>query len=632
MKNITKIFRLITFVTLIFQLISCELNALDPLENDITDPNAYTLPRAIFMGTTVKISGTFIVRTDSSSLYLRSVSSATSTADIPVEIPFNGITGWTVSFKVPSSGEIPEGRYHLVVKRGNNEYIIKRKLAAMSVFANESFNREPIEGDNIIVSDCKIDKQGTDMYGAGDEIILKGIGFSPTDSLYFDTSRPAFSASPHLITDTEARFIVPSGLNEGIATLRFSNMPVYSIPTGYKPSFISLNGIKFGKPITGVSNIILPAGNAKAGEIITIKGTGFTSGDKVVIRANGVAEEVNINETALPDLSFSLPTLADGKKSQILLKRQGYSNLHLGFIAATSDQKNSYISNVSIPTNLPSGLQGKALTFTINGSGFITGDKIILGTTVLTTTSVTTSSITVSTPAANTPIGEYNVLLRRGTQPDELIGKVNVVTAPRLFEYAEGGIVFWLDSKNPVKGMVCAVKDATPSNNINDSELSKVIFGIHTNAQGIVLPATSLAKAIGTGAANTQSILEIQKEFAKAAIFCDTLVVESNSTTSYNDWYIPSIDELTEMFRVRASINTAALVAGRGGEAFNVQASTTQSAPGKLPIAGYMSSSAFTFSRIWAHSFQNANQKPTAYPKINYFRLRPVRSFDLSPN
>jgi hypothetical protein len=62
-----------------------------------------------------------------------------------------------------------------------------------------------------------------------------------------------------------------------------------------------------------------------------------------------------------------------------------------------------------------------------------------------------------------------------------------------------------------------------------------------------------------------------------------------------------------------------------------VQAYTTQSNPGKIPIAGYMSSSAVTFSRIWAHSFQNANQKPTAFLKTNYFRLRPVRSFDLTP-
>jgi hypothetical protein len=627
---INKLKQAATVLLVALAFVGCELNALDPMTNEIPDPNAYTLPRAVFMGTTIKISGSFIVSSDSTSMFLRPVTDSSGASDVKVEVPTRSINGWTASFKVPAVGVIAEGKYNLIVKRGDKTFVIKRTLAAVSVFANESFDRTPIPGDEIIVSNCTIDKQGTAIYGAGDEIILKGIGFSNTDSLYFDPARPAFSAAPYKVTANEARFIVPAGLAEGTATLRFSNMPVYSTATGYKPSYISLAGVKFGKPITDVTNVTLPAGSVTAGSSIKITGSGFASGDKVVIRTDGLAEELTIDEMALPDLSFNLPTSANGKKIQVLLKREGFSNLNLGFLSANSEQTNSFVNNVSMPTHLPSGLQGKSLSFVINGTGFVAGDKIALGTTVLTTSSITSTSITVATSAANTAVGTYDIILRRGTQPDELLGTVNVIAAPRLFEYAEGGIVYWLDSKNPVKGLVCHVKDATPSNNITDAELSKVIFGIHT-LNDVVLPATSLNKAIGTGAANTLSILEIQKEYAKAAIFCDTLLVQMDSLSSYGGWYIPSIDELSEIFKVRASINTAALVAGRGGQSFNVQASTTRSNPSKIPIAGYMSSSALTFSRIWAHSFQNANQKPTAFLKTNYFRLRPVRSFDLTP-
>ena len=137
-------------------------------------------------------------------------------------------------------------------------------------------------------------------------------------------------------------------------------------------------------------------------------------------------------------------------------------------------------------------------------------------------------------------------------------------------------------------------------------------------------------KAIGTGATNTKSILEVQKENAKAAIYTDTLTTQMN-TLSYTDWYLPSIGELTELFKARTGVDVAALVTGRGGEKFNIQVSTTQSAPGKIPIAGYMSSSAVTFSRIWAYSFQNANQKPTAFLKTNYFRVRAIRSYNHTP-
>lgn len=627
---IKRIQQIIPLLALIFALTGCGLNALDPMTNEIPEPNAYTLPRAVFMGTTIKISGTFIVSSDSTALFLRPVSDTSGASDVKVEVPLNGITGWTVMFKIPDNGLIAEGKYNLIVKRADKTYSIKRTLTSMSVFANESFNRTEIPGDEIIVSKCIPDTTATRCFAAGDEIVLKGIGFSMSDSLYFNPSKPDLRAAPVKVTETEAHFVVPAGITAGSPALRFSNMPVYSVPTGYRPSYITISGLKFDKAISDVSNVVLPASVVVAGSAVTISGSGFKTGDRIVLSVNGLNETVSIDETALPNLKFTLPSAYAGKTLQVFLSRTGIPLFSLGFITTDVTKKNSMISNVVLPKYIPSGLQGKALSFLIKGTGFITGDKILLGTTVLTSTSVTSTSILVTTAAANTAEGIYTVKLRRGQLPDETMGEVQVISAPRQFEYAEGGIVYWLDMENPVKGLVCHVKDAIASNNVTDTELSKTIFGIHTTTSGVILPATSLNKAIGTGAANTQSILSVQKEFARAAIFCDTLVTKTG-TKEYNDWFLPSIDELVELFRVRASVNAAATVTGRGGENFNVQSSSTQSNPGKIPVAGYMSSSAFTFSRIWGQSFQNDAQKPAAFPKTNYFRVRAVRSYNLTP-
>lgn len=625
-KHIIKSIQLILTILLVSTLMaSCEMDAIVPMSNVVPDPKAYTLPRAVFMGTTEKISGSFIVAADSNSIYLRPVIDPSGATDVKLTVPFNGIKSWTVSLMIPASGVIPAGRYNLVVKREGKTFLIKRTLAAMSVYVNESFSRDPIIGDEIIVSDCTMDSQGASQYGVGDEIILKGIGFSASDSLYFSAT---IRSAPSFVTDSNAHFIVPAAATFGTATLKFSNKPIYTLPTGYTPSFKSFAGVVIAKSLIGITGVSLPAAPVTAGSAVLISGVGFAAGDRVVVRENGKSETLSIDETALPKLSFILPATFPGKSIQVLLLRASAPLFSLGFITTDATKQNSFIGNVSMPANIPSGLQGKALSFVINGSGFMSGDLILLGTTVLTTTSINNSSILVNTTAANTAIATYNVKLRRGNLPDQLLGTVNVVTAPRLFEYAQGGIVFWLDPTNPLKGMVCHVKDAVASTSTSDTELTKVIFGVRTSSDGTTLPASSLNKAFGSGAVNTQSIKDIQGVNSTAAFYCDTLKT-TMSGVAYGNWYIPSIKELEAMCTVRTSINSAATISGRGGVAFNSQSATTTSTPGKVIISGYMSSSAYTFAHIWSCNF-NSTQTNAAF-KTNYFRLRAVRSYDLKP-
>ena len=100
--------------------------------------------------------------------------------------------------------------------------------------------------------------------------------------------------------------------------------------------------------------------------------------------------------------------------------------------------------------------------------------------------------------------------------------------------------------------------------------------------------------AIGTGQANTTTIVEKQGAGSYAAKLCHDLTVGG-----YNDWFLPSKDELNKLY-----INKVAI----GGFAAN----------------GYWSSSGLALS-AWGQDFGNGLQ--TDYYKGNAYRVRAVRAF-----
>jgi hypothetical protein len=97
---------------------------------------------------------------------------------------------------------------------------------------------------------------------------------------------------------------------------------------------------------------------------------------------------------------------------------------------------------------------------------------------------------------------------------------------PIIGDFRDGGIVFWVDGNGG--GLVCA-----------PTEQSTGIPWWNGS-----FPTTGAnASQIGTGQANTTAIVAAQGAGSYAAQFCDDL-----NLNGYNDWFLPSKDELNLMY------------------------------------------------------------------------------------
>jgi hypothetical protein len=118
---------------------------------------------------------------------------------------------------------------------------------------------------------------------------------------------------------------------------------------------------------------------------------------------------------------------------------------------------------------------------------------------------------------------------------------------------------------------------------------------MYTEAQGT---------EIGTGQANTTAIISEQGEGSYAAKVCDNYTIGA-----YSDWFLPSKDELNQMFVNKAAINATAIA--NGGTAFS----------GSL----YWSSSEIGADVVWIQIFSNGTQNIVF--KNSFYRVRAVRAF-----
>ena len=115
-------------------------------------------------------------------------------------------------------------------------------------------------------------------------------------------------------------------------------------------------------------------------------------------------------------------------------------------------------------------------------------------------------------------------------------------------EFKYGGVIFWIDpASNNSSGLVCAIND-------QGGDVQWGCYGTNIpSAQGVT---------IGTGSSNT---LEIVSNCPIVGIAAD---LANDASNGYNDWFLPSQDELNEMYLNKTIINSTATANG-GGEILN---------------------------------------------------------------
>ena len=150
-------------------------------------------------------------------------------------------------------------------------------------------------------------------------------------------------------------------------------------------------------------------------------------------------------------------------------------------------------------------------------------------------------------------------------------------------DFYQGGIIAYIDETGQ-HGLIAAPEDQSPSGIRWDSNSS---IGIETGATGTT---------IGTGKSNTEKIIEVQGAGAYAAQLCDDLVLNG-----YSDWFLPSKDELNELYKNRVEI---------GGFSYTNT---------------YWSSSETGNFGAWAHYFEDGYQFNAS--KISTCKVRAVRYF-----
>ena len=178
----------------------------------------------------------------------------------------------------------------------------------------------------------------------------------------------------------------------------------------------------------------------------------------------------------------------------------------------------------------------------------------------------------------------------------------NELTSYQVGDLAHGGIVFYVDETGE-RGLVAALEDLT------DGATDPWGWGFNGYEWGCYGESVNGAdgQAIGTGYQNTLDVVNQGCTSRNGGITAAQAALDAE-INGYSDWYLPSKDELIEMYNI----------IGNGGSEGNIGEFGDDGWP-------YWSSSEFNIYDAWDVDFNDGGSSYTSEKHTN--RVRVIRAF-----
>lgn len=296
-----------------------------------------------------------------------------------------------------------------------------------------------------------------------------------------------------------------------------------------------------------VKKVIFPGENdVMPGRAATIRGVGFDPSDKVFIEDDNGIAQVQLLKVTDESMDIMIPANAGGTYV-VTIERAGKQTtldgeLKVPFVIV--------LDNLVMPANPFAA----GATVNIGGEGFETGDLIQLTSTSYPENKVISIPVTITADGISFQLpadayGVNTVIAARGTQRKTILGTIGVQVS--IGDEVGGGVVYYTDNSRLHGYIVSKTNIGTPTQQFGPAAALSYAAGT--------------SKDLGSGKTNTTKLVNKMISFRQnfsnwnakktAAELCDELSVTTNGDI-YADWYLPSQQELIELFKVKAMLGT----------------------------------------------------------------------------
>ena len=327
-----------------------------------------------------------------------------------------------------------------------------------------------------------------------------------------------------------------------------------------------------------LKDIVMPAeSNSIPGTVVKISGKGFDHGDIIVCKSLDGGADFTPEVVAVDDYSISIavPATAGGNYEVSVTRNELTSKLpdplYVAYVILLED------------IVLPSGNVAQGSSITIKAKGLEAGDQVVFESAAypagvaITVDNATFADGGLTLTVPSTVYGVNTLKAVRGKSIGNL-GTLNV--AVDLYANTAGGYVFYV-SDGGIHGLVvhpaavgAAAMNWGPSipNNFAMGTSADIYKG-KENTEALLLQAANSAAG---GYAH---------EHDTPAQLCANLTSEQGGIT-YDDWFLPSQNELIELFKVKANIASAGFA---------------------IPANNYWTSTEYDYSGgwVWAQNYVN---------------------------